>query len=62
MKVRFGDKFAVVYPLLLLTFYKIQAKCDDFEARLEESEEKVVELQKLADQARSVTLCPHCGE
>ena len=55
MKVRFGDKFAAVYPLLLLTFYKIQAKCDDFEARLEESEEKVVELQKLADQARSVT-------
>ena len=54
MKVRFGDKFAVVFPLLLLT-YKFRAKCDDFEARLEESEEKVVELQKLADQARSVT-------
>ena len=61
MKVRFGDKFAVVFPLLLFQ-NKIQAKCDDFEARLEESEEKVVELQKLADQARSVTLCPHCGE
>ena len=55
MKVRVGGKFALVFPLLLLTSYEIQAKCDDFEARLEESEEKVVELQKLADQARSVT-------